>query len=285
MRVNNKEIMYLFNETDLGSNLPEAKILSNKELESKYGKLPKFAFNKYRTNIAEVVLQEVDERNRNGRWYDKRELFPEIKASRTTELLAAGNLRSESGHPLSKDIARQQTIVKSNCSAIILKLWTEGNYIKALVRGTNNKLGQEFDEDLSDGISPSWSLRALGSVETTKRGAEVKNIRVITWDEVIYPSHPRAYTKQTFSIATESAVIDKDNDKGMMLPILTNQLKDCLQHESMSYNRLLESGFVFDAVYLDEGYNNVTMVESTGNTVILPLEDHLRNTIMDFCDR
>ena len=70
-----------------------------------------------------------------------------------------------------------------------------------------------------------------------------------------------------------------------MLPILTNQLKDCLQHESMSYNRLLESGFVFDAVYLDEGYNNVTMVESTGNTVILPLEDHLRNTIMDFCDR
>lgn len=285
MRVNNKEIMYLFNETDLGSNLPEAKILSNKELESKYGKLPKFAFNKYRTNIAEVVLQEVDERNRNGRWYDKRELFPEIKASRTTELLAAGNLRSESGHPLSKDITRQQTIVKSNCSAIILKLWTEGNYIKALVRGTNNKLGQEFDEDLSDGISPSWSLRALGSVETTKRGAEVKNIRVITWDEVIYPSHPRAYTKQTFSIATESAVIDKDNDKGMMLPILTNQLKDCLQHESMSYNRLLESGFVFDAVYLDEGCNNVTMVESTGNTVILPLEDHLRNTIMDFCDR
>ena len=285
MRVNNKEIMYLFNETDLGSNLPEAKILSNKELESKYGKLPKFAFNKYRTNIAEVVLQEVDERNRNGRWYDKRELFPEIKASRTTELLAAGNLRSESGHPLSKDITRQQTIVKSNCSAIILKLWTEGNYIKALVRGTNNKLGQEFDEDLSDGISPSWSLRALGSVETTRRGAEVKNIRVITWDEVIYPSHPRAYTKQTFSIATESAVIDKDNDKGMMLPILTNQLKDCLQHESMSYNRLLESGFVFDAVYLDEGCNNVTMVESTGNTVILPLEDHLRNTIMDFCDR
>lgn len=59
--------------------------------------------------VAEGILQTADERNRNGRYYSKEELFPQLTAPRTLELLEAGYLRAETGHPLSKDLQRQST--------------------------------------------------------------------------------------------------------------------------------------------------------------------------------
>ena len=140
--------------------------------------------------VAEGVLQTADEKNRNGRWYGKEELFPQLKAPRTMELLKAGYLRAECGHPLSKDLARQQTIDAKLCCAQFLDLWTEGNNVMGRFKGTNNDLGEEFDMDLRDGCLPAWSLRALGTVDETSRGLEVKNLKLITYDNVIYPSHP-----------------------------------------------------------------------------------------------
>ena len=93
--------------------------------------------------VAEVILQEANEKNRNGRFYDSNELFPQITAPRTQELIQHGELRAENGHPLSKDIQRQSTIDPNNTVAIFLKLWTDGNFIKAHARGTNNEKGEE----------------------------------------------------------------------------------------------------------------------------------------------
>lgn len=283
LRDRNKNLSFLIIETDLGSNLPEKKILTEKEATNKFSNLPSFAFKKNRL-LAEVTLQEVEEKNRNGRWYSKEELFPEITCPRTVELLEAGNLRSESGHPLSKELARQQTIVKSNCSAIILKLWTEGNYIKALVRGTNNALGEEFNEDLMDGISPSYSLRALGGITNTRRGAEVKNIKVITWDEVIFPSHKRAYTNKIISIG-ESAVIENiEEDNGMIIPLMSKDVIECIKQESYTYKTIQESfGKVFNDISLIDNGKNIQLVDSIGTVVIAPLDDYLNQEIRNYC--
>lgn len=60
--------------------------------------------------LAEGILQTANEKNRNGRFYSSDELFPQLKAPRTTELLEAGYLRAELGHPLSNQLVRQQTI-------------------------------------------------------------------------------------------------------------------------------------------------------------------------------
>ena len=134
--------------------------------------------------IAQGTLQEANEKNRNGRFYDSRDLFPQLTAPRTVELLRTGNLRAENGHPLSKELVRQQTIDPEKTVAIFLKLWTEGNFVKATFQGTNDARGEEFNKDLLCGFSPSWSLRALGTIQNTGRGAEVKGIKVITWDRV-----------------------------------------------------------------------------------------------------
>ena len=146
--------------------------------------------------VGEAILQTANEKNRNGRFYSAEELFPQLTAPRTVELLNAGYLRAEMGHPLSKDLQRQATIDDTKTCARFLKLWTEGNDVHALFTPTNNQLGIAFGMDMREHCLPAWSLRALGSVTQTARGAEVNNLRVITWDNVIYPSHPGAYTQR-----------------------------------------------------------------------------------------
>lgn len=278
----NHNLGFVIIETDLGKDLPERKLLTEKELNNRFNNLPPFAFKKDRA-VAEVTLQEVEEKNRNGRWYSKKELFPELTSPRTVELLETGNLRSESGHPLSKELARQQTIVKSNCSCIILKLWTEGNFIKALVRGTNNKLGEEFNEDILDGISPAYSLRALGGITNTSKGAEVRNIKVITWDEVIFPSHKRAYTNKVLSIG-ESAITHIEDDHGMLIPLMTKDVVECIKQESYNFKQITESfNSLFSDISLLDNGRNIQLIDTVGNVVIMPTENYIRDEIINYC--
>ena len=134
--------------------------------------------------IGEGILQEVEEDNRNGRYYEKDELFPQLKTERTLELIKTGNFKGESGHPMTNDIKRQATIDPNNVCVKFLDIWTEGNFIKARFTGTNNALGESFNRDMPDGELPSFSLRALGTIVNKNGHACVKNIRLITWDRV-----------------------------------------------------------------------------------------------------
>ena len=234
--------------------------------------------------VAEVILQEANEKNRNGRFYDSNELFPQITAPRTQELIQHGELRAENGHPLSKDIQRQSTIDPNNTVAIFLKLWTDGNFIKAHARGTNNEKGEEFNQDLLDGFSPAWSLRALGSIINTGRGAEVKNPKIITWDRVIYPSHPRAYTQGIVS-ESSSIVLPKD-DPGMLIPITNNQVIDYIKHESANLRQVMETFEIFyDNIELvNERFNpQVKLTSRDGNIYVVNLETYLQNEIQNYC--
>ena len=149
--------------------------------------------------LAEGCVQEANMKNRNGRFYDSRDLFPELVAPRQLELLRTGNMRGENGHPISKDLTRQQTIDPNNCVVVYTKFWTDGDLVMANYFGTYNSLGEEFDKELRNGMSPSFSLRALGTIKNTGRGAEVKGIKLITYDRVIYPSHDKAYTHKLVS--------------------------------------------------------------------------------------
>lgn len=149
-------------------------------------------------------LQTGDETNRNGRRYRTEDLAREIAAPRQRELLSTGNMVGEAGHPLDPNLSRQQTIDPKNVCVRYLKMWMEGNDVMAHFQGTNNDLGNCFDKDLRAGIKPAFSLRALGTVSNTPEGNIVENLKIITYDYVIFPSHPGAYTE---GIVSESAGI------------------------------------------------------------------------------
>ena len=259
-------------------------------------------------SIAECILQDADEKNRNGRYYSKEELFPQLTAPRTVELLNAGALRAECGHPLSKDLQRQATIDDTKTCARFLKLWTDGNHVMAHAVATNNELGRAFDLDLKEGCKPAWSLRALGSIEQTRRGAEVRNLRLITWDNVIYPSHPGAYTQRVISesaltdtdkkthlqqLVSESVITGNDdyisktnaviNTNGYLYPMYDDDVIKFVQQESSNLKFVRECfDFVYSGIQLDEKCGRVLLTTDEGDTLAINLENYIFNELMEY---
>lgn len=240
--------------------------------------------------LAEGNLQEANMKNRNGRFYDSRDLFPELVAPRQLELLSTGNMRGENGHPLSKDLVRQQTIDPTNCVCVYTKFWTDGDFVKGNYFGTYNAYGEEFNHELLNGMSPSFSLRALGTIQNTARGAEVKGIRLITYDRVIYPSHDKAYTT---GIVSESAKVDvnegsnlylDDNDQGRLIPITNQSVLSYIKAESMNIKQIKESfDLLYDDIKLINGKSQVQLTDRAGGIFIINLENYIHNEIIGAC--
>lgn len=238
-------------------------------------------------SLAEGCLQEANMKNRNGRFYDSRDLFPELVAPRQLELLRTGNMRGENGHPLSKDLIRQQTIDPNNCSVIYTKFWTDGDLVMGNFFGTLNDKGEEFDKELKAGFSPSFSLRALGSIRNTARGAEVKDIKLITYDRVIYPSHNKAYTH---GIVSESCIPEgnnmklEDDDKGMVIPITNQSVIDYIKSESCNIKQIKESfDLLYDDIKLINGKSQVQLTDRAGSIYVINLENYIHNEIIGAC--
>ena len=241
---------------------------------------------------AQATLQDLDVINRNRRIYAKADMAPEINGPRMQELIRAKSMMGECGHPLSDDLVRQQTIDPKLVCVRFNKIWLDGNLVKSIFQGTNNAYGQEVDDDLRDGVLPAFSLRALGSIENIDGKAYVKNIKVITYDKVIYPSHKRAYTETIVSEAAisgepiqENQIVVPENDPGTIITLKESDARiviNRLQRESANLSNIIEA--------LDGIYDNITLVnENTllmtskyGEKVRVNLEDHISNVIMNY---
>ena len=153
--------------------------------------------------IAEGILQEGNEVNRNKRSYPTAELAKAINSPRTRELVESGNLKGEAGHPTDSSIVRQTKIDPTLEQVWYTKLWMDGDYVMGHFTGTSNELGRSFNEDLRRGQKPSFSLRAVGSLVNENGKMTVRNMQMITYDRVYFPSHSKAYTQK---IITSEAV-------------------------------------------------------------------------------
>lgn len=261
-------------------------------------------YNKNRV-AAMGVLQTGEMKNRNGRIYRTEDLVREINAPRQQELLRTGNMLSELNHPLSSELLRQQTIDQSNCCARFLKFWNEGNNILGIFQGTNNSLGETFDKDLRMGVKPSFSLRALGTVRATPQGALVENLKMITYDTVIFPSYWTAYTK---GIISESANISdspvsnfkftnaNDATKSFIYPFnnadVVSAMKaqhtnesaiEYIKDKSFNYHLLKEA---FDMTKVDMvdliSPTKIALTESGNATIVMNVEDYIAKEIQNY---
>jgi hypothetical protein len=240
--------------------------------------------------IAEGTMQDTDEQNRNTRWYSSKDLFPQLTCARTTELVKTGNMKGEEGHPSSKDIARQQTIDPDMVCVKYLKFWTDGNLVKAQFKGTNNNRGEWFNNDLLDGELPSFSLRALGTIETVGGKSWVRNLKLITYDRVIYPSHKRAYTERIVSesglIACENnnKFVVEENYQGMITPITNDSVINYIKTESANiYNIINNFDTLYESIQLINNGRDVQLMGKAGELFIVNLESYIQSEIRDYC--
>ena len=247
--------------------------------------------------IAEGILQDADNQNRNSRLYHAADLAAEIKAPRQVELLKTGNMKGENGHPQCKDLTRQQTIDPDLVCVKYLDIWMEGKLVKARFTGTNNQRGRDFVSDLLDGEKPSFSLRALGSIENKGGKAYVENLKVVTWDRVIYPSHACAYTTKLVNESASFESIDMskvsanrkeilEGSKGATIPFDNEGVVKFIMQESSNVAIALNNFDVFyESIELNATKDRLRMVDKFGSTIIIPIEKYVRNQIMDYVNK
>ena len=246
--------------------------------------------------LAEGTLQDMDVENRNHRIYAKKDLEPEIHGARLRELIEAKQLKGECSHPLSDSIVRQQTVDPKLTCVNYLKVWTEGNLVKAQFKGTNNDYGECFDKDLREGCKPAFSLRALGSIDNVNGKAYVRGIKIITWDHVIFPSHKVAYTTKVLSesavdlapntsLTEQTRMIEEMNDIGRIIHLTGSDAQDVLnrlQRESASIDAIVNTfeGLADNVVVTENG--KLRMNTRFGETIYLNLDEHVDNLIMNY---
>ena len=260
--------------------------------------------------IAEGILQEGNEINRNKRFYPTEELRMGIMNPRQQELVTSGNLKGEAGHPLDKSLVRQQKVDPINEQVWYTKLWMDGNFVMAHFRGTNNDLGRSFNDDLKDGQKPSFSLRALGSLVNENGRMTVRNMQPVTWDRVYFPSHSKAYT--TKIITSESAGSEENlkqyivnprshfkakeseinsicesgnavtGDEWFVTPLTQHEVNNFILSESVNLRTALNTFDIFyESIELDPDMYTVSMKTRLGDTIHLSLETALSREIIN----
>jgi hypothetical protein len=213
------------------------------------------------------------------------------------ELLEAGYMRGEMGHPLSTELVRQQTIDDTRTCVQFLKFWTEGKDVWARYRGTNNAFGNAINEDLADGCKPAFSLRALGNLVKTPRGSEVHNLRMITYDCVIFPSHPGAYTQRVLSSVNESAMLSDEkshlqiaaesagidyyydvlhHNEDKVEPFYNSSVINYVKSESANFKFLKECfDFAYDNISVDKSGTKVLLTTKEGEHLVVNIESYI----------
>lgn len=258
--------------------------------------------------IAEGVIQEADEVNRNRRFYPLQELSIAINAPRQQELVSTGNFKGEAGHPLDQSLQRQSKIDPTNEQVWYTKLWMEGPFVKAHFRGTNNELGRSFNVDLKDGQRPSFSLRALGSLVNENGRMTVRNMQIVTYDRVYFPSHSKAYTTK---IVTSEAVnqepityyipdpeseywqkelelagiVERGNTplaESLVTPLTQQEINAFVVQESYNIKNVMNQiDVLYESINLSSNGTEVTMKTKLGDTIILPLDTAIQREIMN----
>lgn len=259
--------------------------------------------------IAEGILQEGDEVNRNRRYYPMEELNRAISSPRVQELVESGNLKGEAGHPTDTSLARQAKVDPTLEQVWYLKLWTDGKFVKGRFRGTNNELGRSFNEDLRCGQKPSFSLRAVGSLVNENGRLTVRKMQMITYDRVYFPSHSKAYTTRV--ITTESAItpitfqqyeinpndyfhfksdeINRLSESGnivdcnedLIAPLTKAEMNSYIMTESKRVDSVLNTfDILYESVNLNPEMNTVSMKTKYGDTVNVYLEEAVKKEIL-----
>ena len=256
--------------------------------------------------LAEGILQRGNETNRNRRYYPLDELRRSVNAPKQQELVKTGNFKGEAGHPLDKTLARQSK-VDPQCEQVwYTKLWMEGDYVKGHFRGTNNDLGRSFNDDLKDGQLPSFSLRALGSLVNENGRMTVRNMQMVAYDRVYYPSHPSAYTQKI--ITTESAgirispqllnnlhnVMEQKQIKllqeagqevttpNILIPLKQEEVNSFILTESANVREIINTFDVFyESMQYDPNTQQVQMKTRLGDTIGMSIEKAVSRQIMN----
>ena len=173
----------------------------------------------------------------------------------------------------------------------------EGDRVMAYFEGTMNELGRTFDADLRIGVKPAFSLRALGTIKSTPRGAVVENLKMITYDHVIYPSHRGAYTtgvinESAASVPDSGFTLNESNDatksfitsfSNADVGVTSESAIQYIKDKSHNFKMLKE---YFDMTKYDTidiiNPRQVALTEAGNATIVMNIEDYIARELQGY---
>lgn len=237
----------------------------------------------------DTVLQSFNRPNRNRRWYALDAVREGLDGSdKIQELIANGKWMGEAGHPITDDIRRVSIIDPTMTCHKMVKYWFDGELLKATIETLDDgMLGTKLTKSIVQGMNPSFSLRALAKLEKEKNISYVRQTpHVVTYDEVILPSHKEAYGMKD----TQKRVSTSFNSKQEIIyengcvPILTKTVADFVKSKSDNLKIICESFDVLpENLSLTNNGNALSMKQtSTGQTYVFTLEQTVAKEIRNF---
>lgn len=150
----------------------------------------------------DTCLQTFEEINRNKRQYLSKNLQDAMKSERITTLLRDNAWYGEMDHPTQQfqnsplTPERIAAIWMPNRSHKILNPVFRGNELNARIQtASGTEAGRGMAAEIIQGLRPSFSCRAMASLENVNNKPTVMVKNLITYDWVLFPSHKTAHMK------------------------------------------------------------------------------------------
>lgn len=233
--------------------------------------------------IFDTNLQDTDVWNRNSRNYPTPVMKKGLAADHIVELLKNNSWVGEAGHPVDPTPTRQMTIDPSNVSHRINTVHFDRNIIKGQVETLMTTRGKEMRDLIRQQLKVAFSLRALGKVQQTARGALVAGpVKIVCYDWVYIPSHKIAYQQ---SIVSDTRAQSASLNESYCIPLLESAALDYIKSESDNF-RIMSEFFEFaaDGITLSENHRSIIVEDKNkpGDKLVIGVEDYISQEINGF---
>lgn len=222
----------------------------------------------------DTILQSFDILNRNQRYYDGQNVIDCIyKDPKIVDQMNNNGWFGEMDHPFAKKKGEELTPQRlanpdpGNTSHKIIRPRLEGNLLRAHIQtDAGTSAGMNMAKKIIQGLNAAFSARSIA--ELTNRGGKpyVMMKKLITYDWVLYPSHPEAHmttpARGVSKSITESAGIDYNQPytvESVCIP-----LKEILEHVSTSS---VNAQMIMESFELTT--ENITGYDSVGKHFIM----------------
>lgn len=245
----------------------------------------------------DAVLQSFGIKNRNKREYDASNIMERIQTDDYIQsMLRQNSWMGEIDHPAPTKDGEELTMQRianpdmKLTSHYIRRPVLNGNLLEAGIQtDSSNPNGMNMAIKIVDGkIIPCFSARVLGALQN-RNGRPVVFVRkLITYDWVLYPSHPEAMGKINQPMVES---VNEAADLAGCTIIFFPELARMAATSSRETNWLCESfGLTMDDVVGVTNTGNSVVVREGANTYIQPIRDKFiraktQSTLKDWLTR
>lgn len=228
--------------------------------------------------IFDAVLQSFGIRNRNGREYDMENIMERIRTDDYIQsMLRQNSWVGEIDHPAPEFEGEKLTMQRianpdmKKTSHYIRKPRANGNLLEATIQtDSSNEHGMNMAIKIVDGkIIPCFSARVLGALRNISGRPIVYVNKLITYDWVLYPSHPEAAAKITQPVMESADTLEKCTGTKILY---FKELAQMAANSSKETEWLCESfGLTIDDVIGVTSTGNSVVVQEGANLYVQPL--------------